>query len=128
MGSYSFLWWTNGIDREGERHWPDVPVDAYGAFGHGGQRAMVVIPSLDLIVSWNDSPIDNRAKENQALGRLVAAVRDGGDASPPESAPRQARRTEPLPGQIVVDPDDPRRLMRHGGGHVFICGPGDPED
>ncbi|KKM65199.1 hypothetical protein LCGC14_1493720, partial [marine sediment metagenome] len=36
MGSYSWLWWTNGRDRRGRRHWPDVPTDAYGAFGHGG--------------------------------------------------------------------------------------------
>ncbi len=33
-----------------------------------------------------------------------------------------------LPGQIVVDPDHPQWLQRHGGKHVFICGPGDPED
>jgi hypothetical protein len=34
---------------------------------------------------------------------------------------------QPQPGQIVIDPDHPAWLMRHGGGHVFICGPGDPE-
>lgn len=34
----------------------------------------------------------------------------------------------PLPGQIVIDPDHPQWLKRHGGGHLFICGPGDPED
>jgi CubicO group peptidase (beta-lactamase class C family) len=33
-----------------------------------------------------------------------------------------------LPGQIVVDPEHPRWLKRHGGRHVFVCGPGDPED
>lgn len=35
---------------------------------------------------------------------------------------------QPLPGQIVVDPDDPRWLKREGGAHLYICGPGDPED
>jgi len=75
LGSYSFLWWTNGIDREGRRHWPEVPTDAYGAFGHGGLRAMVVIPSLDLIVSWNDAKVRGREMENEALRRLVAAIR-----------------------------------------------------
>lgn len=35
---------------------------------------------------------------------------------------------EPLPGQIVIDPEHPQWLQRQGGGHVFICGPGDPED
>jgi len=74
MGSYSFLWWTNGVDREGRRHWPDVPPDAYGAFGHGGLRAMIVIPSLDLIVSWNDARVKGREMENEALRRLIEAV------------------------------------------------------
>jgi hypothetical protein len=41
---------------------------------------------------------------------------------------RAAATVKPLPGQIVVDPQHPRWLMRHEGGHVFICGPGDPED
>jgi len=35
---------------------------------------------------------------------------------------------EPLPGQIIIDPDYPQWLKRHGGKNVFICGPGDPED
>ncbi len=75
MGSYSWLWWTNGIDREGRRHWPDAPEDTYGAFGHGGLRAMVVIPGMDLITSWNDTGINSREKENQALKLLVEACR-----------------------------------------------------
>jgi len=75
MGSYSWLWWTNGLDREGKRHWPDVPTDACGAFGHGGKRAMVVIPSLDLIISWNDATCTGRERENKALKLLVGAVR-----------------------------------------------------
>jgi CubicO group peptidase (beta-lactamase class C family) len=74
LGSYSWLWWINGVDREGKRHWPDAPVDAYGCFGHGGIRAMIILPGLDLIVSWNDTRVDAREKENQALKLLVAAV------------------------------------------------------
>jgi len=74
MGSYSWLWWTNGVDRSGVRHWPDAPEDTYGAFGHGGPRAMIVIPSLDLILSWNDATVNSRDAENEALRRLVAAV------------------------------------------------------
>jgi hypothetical protein len=74
LGSYSWLWWTNGVDAEGKRHWPDVPTDAFGAFGHGGIRAMAVIPSLDLIVSWNDAAIRSREQENRALGLLVQAA------------------------------------------------------
>ena len=35
---------------------------------------------------------------------------------------------QPLPGQIVIDPQDPRWLQRHEGRPLFICGPGEPED
>ncbi|MGB2823023.1 MAG: serine hydrolase, partial [Phycisphaerae bacterium] len=75
MGSYSWLWWTNGVDRAGKRHWADAPTDTFGAFGHGGIRAMVILPSLDLIVSWNDSKTRGRERENGALKLLVTAVR-----------------------------------------------------
>ena len=74
IGSYSWLWWTNGVDRKGKRHWPDVPEDAYGCFGHGGLRAMVVIPSLELVMSWNDTGVKGREKECRALKLLVQAA------------------------------------------------------
>jgi CubicO group peptidase (beta-lactamase class C family) len=74
MGSYSWLWWINGVDREGKRHWPGVPVETYGCFGHGGKRAMVVLPGLDLIVSWNNTRIEGRDMEGEALKRLTDAV------------------------------------------------------
>ncbi len=47
-------------------------------------------------------------------------------AQQPKAA--RAPSKSPLPGQIVVDPDHPQWLKRYGGRHVFICGPGDPED
>ena len=75
-GSYSFLWWTNGVDREGKRHWPDAPPDTYGAFGHGGVRAVVVLPKFDLVVSWNDTSIGKRKgnPENDAFKLLISAL------------------------------------------------------
>ncbi len=36
--------------------------------------------------------------------------------------------SQPIAGQIVIDPEHPQWLKRHGGKHVFICGPGDPEE
>ena len=72
-GSYSWLWWTNGIDRQGIRHWEDAPDDAYAASGHGGKRFMGVVPSLDLIVSWNDSGVQSWEMTNEAWRRLVAS-------------------------------------------------------
>jgi len=74
LDSYSWLWWTNGLDRDGKRHWPDAPVDTYGCFGHSGKRAMVVMPSLDLIISWNDTKIQTSEMENYALKLLKDSV------------------------------------------------------
>ena len=62
------------IDRDGRRHWPDAPEDMYGCFGHGGPRVMVVIPSLDLVMSWNDAKVKSREAENAAFQRLVRSV------------------------------------------------------
>lgn len=33
----------------------------------------------------------------------------------------------PLPGQIIVNPNNPAWLKYHQGGPFFMCGPGDPE-
>lgn len=77
LGSYSFAWWTNGVDRAGRRHWPDAPLDTFAALGHGGKRAVVIIPSLELVVSWNDTRINGREMENQALKLLALACKQG---------------------------------------------------
>jgi hypothetical protein len=53
-----------------------VPTDAWGAFGHGGIRAMVIVPGLDLIISWNDAEIKTREKENEVLKALVESAAD----------------------------------------------------
>jgi CubicO group peptidase (beta-lactamase class C family) len=81
-GYYSFNWWLNRTDREGRRLYVDAPADAYVASGHGGKRGLWIIPSLDLIVSWNDSAIDDhdrspgneRSKNNQAARLFKSAV------------------------------------------------------
>ncbi|RPJ24748.1 MAG: hypothetical protein EHM35_16105, partial [Planctomycetaceae bacterium] len=120
MGSYSWLWWINGMDREGKRHWANAPVDTYGCFGHGGKRAMIVLPGMDLIVSWNNTRIDGREMENAALGLLLEAVAN------------TRSLMEGDPGRITVDPEHPqwpRHILSDGDtGHAFfMCGPGDPE-
>jgi hypothetical protein len=83
-GSYSYTWWTNGIDRHGRRHWPDVPPDAFGAFGHKGKRAIVLIPSDDLIIVWNEAKIVSLEMENRAL-QLLLESRASSTAEPPPS-------------------------------------------
>jgi CubicO group peptidase (beta-lactamase class C family) len=74
FGSYSFAWWTNGLDRDGKRHWPDAPADTFAALGHSSKRALIIIPSLDLVVSWNDTRMNGREDVNRALKALVEAV------------------------------------------------------
>ncbi len=75
FGSYSFMWWVNGIDRTGRRLLPDAPPDTFMASGHGARRAAVVIPGLDLIATWNDTTIDGWPAANQAIGALLESVR-----------------------------------------------------
>jgi CubicO group peptidase (beta-lactamase class C family) len=81
-GYYSFNWWLNWTNQSGQRLYVDAPPDAYVASGHGGKRTLWVIPSLDLIVSWNDSSIDDHdqspgnpnTKCNQAARLMVETV------------------------------------------------------
>ena len=61
-GYYSFNSWLNTTNRAGERLFIDAPPDTYVASGHGGRRALVIIPSLDLIAVWNDSVIEDHDK------------------------------------------------------------------
>ncbi|RMG39270.1 MAG: hypothetical protein D6725_05470 [Planctomycetota bacterium] len=89
FGSYSWLWWVNGVDRHGTRMFPDAPPDLFGAFGHGGPRAMWAIPSLDIVVSYNDARMhrwtsgrDNPT--NTAMKLLVEAVVPTGTVRPKE--------------------------------------------
>jgi hypothetical protein len=77
-GSYSWLWWVNGINREGQRRWPDAPTDTFAALGHGDKRGMAVLPGLGLVISWNDTRLD--AKPLNEVFRLLceaAATRSG---------------------------------------------------
>lgn len=55
-GSDSWCWWINGVDKHGHRRYPDLPTDVYCALGYKhGLKGMAVIPSLDLVVSWNNT-------------------------------------------------------------------------
>ncbi len=95
QGSYSFLWWINGVDEKGRRLWPGVPDDAYGAFGHGGPRAMVVIPSLHLVFSWNDARLNGWDQVGRAIKLCADAVTDHPMTQPTEQPqPRATQRRE----------------------------------
>ncbi len=110
LGSYSWLWWTNGVDRTGARNWPSAPVDTFAALGHGGREGIFVIPGLDLVASWNESTMEGSAGQDAALGLLASAA-----------------LRSPMLGQVTADPAHPQWLRRHAEGPFFLCGPGDPE-
>jgi hypothetical protein len=75
-GSYSWLWWVNGVNADGERLWPDAPHDIFAALGHkNGMRGMAVFPSLDIVLSWNDTNLGNMPEKPEPLNtvfRLIA--------------------------------------------------------
>ena len=58
-GYRSFGWWLNGIDDHRRQLFVDGPGDLVAALGQGGGRALWILPSLDLIVSWNDAQVDD---------------------------------------------------------------------
>ena len=80
-GSYSWLWWVNGVNRNGKRKWPAAPLDVFAALGHeNGQRGIAVIPSLDIVLSWNDTrlgDLPNTPEEpiNEVLRLLQEALK-----------------------------------------------------
>jgi hypothetical protein len=59
-GFYSFNWWLNRTDKEGRRLYADTPADTFVANGHGGKRMLWVIPSLDVVVCWNDAAMPDQ--------------------------------------------------------------------
>jgi len=79
-GYYSFNWWLNRLDSKGQRLYRDLPEDAYFAVGHGGKRAVWIVPSLDLVVSWNDATIDDHdespADPNTKCNRAARLLRE----------------------------------------------------
>jgi CubicO group peptidase (beta-lactamase class C family) len=113
-GYYSFNWWLNRTNKTGQRLYVDAPPDTYVASGHGGKRTLWIIPSLDLIVCWNDSPIDDHdaspgnpsTKCNQAARLMVEAVSDHKQAA---ETPKTALAVE-----------DPRFTLN--GKRVFLYG------
>jgi len=87
MNSFSYAWWVNGVEDDGQRVLPDVPADAFLAEGHAGHDALAIIPSLDLIVCWLDAfpktfagryHYDGHRRVNDAIRRLLAALPEVG--------------------------------------------------
>jgi CubicO group peptidase (beta-lactamase class C family) len=79
-GYYSFNWWLNRTDRAGRRLFTDAPADTFVASGHGGQRMLWAIPSLDLVVAWNDAQVEDQdaspGNPNSKCNRAARLMRD----------------------------------------------------
>lgn len=81
-GYRSFGWWLNGIDDQRRQLFVDGPGDLVAAFGEGGKRALWILPSLDLVVSWTAAQIEDLdrspgnpdAKLNRAVRVMVESV------------------------------------------------------
>ena len=83
-GRYSFHLWVN-CAADGEKLMlADAPEDTLLASGKWGETALWVIPSLELVVAWNGSAIDDHhvghgdreAEMNVAARLMVKAVRE----------------------------------------------------
>lgn len=80
-GSYSWLWWINGENADGERLWPDAPRDIFAALGHkNGMRGMAVFPSQDVIVSWNDTNLGDMPEKPEPLNTVFRLVAEAATA------------------------------------------------
>ncbi len=83
-GYYSFNWWLNKTNALGQRLYRDLPHDTVIAAGHGAKRMLIIVPSWNVVVSWNDSLVDDHdtspanpaTRANRAARRLREAVLD----------------------------------------------------
>jgi CubicO group peptidase (beta-lactamase class C family) len=67
-GSYSWCWWINGADQRGQRYFFEAPLDTFCALGDtNGRRGLAVIPSRDLVLSWNNTRLDKYPEEPHPL-------------------------------------------------------------
>jgi CubicO group peptidase (beta-lactamase class C family) len=81
-GRYSFHFWMNRSEPAHLAMLPDAPGDTILASGKWGEAALWIIPSLELVVAWNGSEIndhhlariDRNAKMNVAARLMVQAV------------------------------------------------------
>lgn len=70
-GCYSWLWWINGVDKDGNRRWPDAPDNVFSALGHkNGKRGMAVLPTQKIVISWNDTKLDRMPGDPHPLNEV----------------------------------------------------------
>ena len=84
-GSYSWLWWINGLKENGNRLWPDGPTDAYAALGHSDNVGLVIIPSLDIVMAWNESNLDQLPADTNPINEVLKLIQESILSSPKNS-------------------------------------------
>lgn len=85
-GRYTFHLWVNRSEVDRSLMLPSAPEDTLLASGKWGETALWVIPSLELVVAWNGSLIDDHhlghgdadAEMNVAARLIVKAVNEPG--------------------------------------------------
>lgn len=94
-GRYTFHLWRNLKGPSGKLMLPDAPEDTLLATGKWGEVALWIIPSLDMVVAWNDSEIDDHhlarhdfEAEMNLVARLLVQAAQGNQT---ESATRALR-------------------------------------
>ena len=75
LGCYSYMWWLNKRDRTGALFFPSAPEDAFAAIGFGGERVLMVVPSLDMVISWNTRQDPGRPMLNIGRKEMDAALK-----------------------------------------------------
>lgn len=81
LGSLGQFWWFNRVTPDGQRLLPDAPADTFFGSGYGGRFALLLIPSQELVVVWQDIypdedwiPLDEtgRHRLNETIRALLA--------------------------------------------------------
>jgi len=70
LGGYSYMWWLNRQMEDGTQVLPDAPIDLFCAIGHAGGDALVILPSLDVVLCWVDGLEGNHARRFSTRGRV----------------------------------------------------------
>jgi len=79
-GQYGTAWWFNErVGATGSRAWAAAPLDMFQANGHWDREIVVMIPSLNLVVSargaWGSfAPGDPNSGMNQRMQQIASAV------------------------------------------------------
>ena len=120
-GRYGYGSWTNGIGSNGKRSWPNAPEGTY-AFGGFNNNVCFVIPEWDMVL----------VRQGTTCGDIDIGSYDAFFAELANGI--TSNEKSPLPGQIIVDPDNPAQLVYNRDGNkdgnldpYYLCAPGDPE-